>query len=172
MRKIFLFFMILISFVSCSSEILNDNLSGSVNKTTLSIENDTIKSHELLEDFSKALSSALNSSVELRRLIKDEALKMFDYDYDVLYLSINTYKLSSGKTVDELMELYIDTSKLELVKQKYPTLTIFVPVLPDNSFSAESWNPEDEIPYTALRIENSNDIMGYGVEKEFFNTVE
>ena len=37
------------------------------------------------------------------------------------------------------MELYIDTSKLELVKQKYPTLTIFVPVLPDNSFSAESW---------------------------------
>lgn len=26
---------------------------------------------------------------------------------------------------------------------------------------------EDEIPYTALRIENSNDIMGYGVEKEF-----
>lgn len=48
--------------------------------------------------------SALNSSVELRRLIKDEALKMFDYDYDVLYLSINTYKLSSGKTVDELME--------------------------------------------------------------------
>ena len=41
---------------------------------------------------------------------------MFDYDYDVLYLSINTYKLSSGKTVDELMELYIDTSKLELVK--------------------------------------------------------
>lgn len=45
MRKIFLFFMILISFVSCSSEILNDNLSGSVNKTTLSIENDTIKSH-------------------------------------------------------------------------------------------------------------------------------
>jgi hypothetical protein len=167
MRKIFLFFMILISFVSCSSEILNDNLSGSVNKTTLSIENDTIKSHELLEDFSKALSSALNSSVELRRLIKDEALKMFDYDYDVLYLSINTYKLSSGKTVDELMELYIDTSKLELVKQKYPTLTIFVPVLPDNSFSAESWNPEDEIPYTALRIENSNDIMGYGVEKEF-----
>lgn len=159
--------MILISFVSCSSEILNDNLSGSVNKTTLSIENDTIKSHELLEDFSKALSSALNSSVELRRLIKDEALKMFDYDYDVLYLSINTYKLSSGKTVDELMELYIDTSKLELVKQKYPTLTIFVPVLPDNSFSAESWNPEDEIPYTALRIENSNDIMGYGVEKEF-----
>ncbi len=167
MRKIFLFFMILISFVSCSSEILNDNLSGSVNKTTLSIENDTIKSHELLEDFSKALSSALNSSVELRRLIKNEALKMFDYDYDVLYLSINTYKLSSGKTVDELMELYIDTSKLELVKQKYPTLTIFVPVLPDNSFSAESWNPEDEIPYTALRVENSNDIMAYGIEKEF-----
>ena len=167
MRKIFLFFMILISFVSCSSEILNDNLSGSVNKTALSIENDTIKSHELLEDFSKALSSALNSSVELRRLIKNEALKMFDYDYDVLYLSINTYKLSSGKTVDELMELYIDTSKLELVKQKYPTLTIFVPVLPDNSFSAESWNPEDEIPYTALRVENSNDIMAYGIEKEF-----
>ena len=53
MRKIFLFFMILISFVSCSSEILNDNLSGSVNKTTLSIENDTIKSHELLEDLVK-----------------------------------------------------------------------------------------------------------------------
>ena len=28
---------------------------------------------------------------------------MFDYDYDVLYLSINTYKLSSGK---QLMNLW------------------------------------------------------------------
>ena len=39
--------------------------------------------------------------------------------------------------------------------------------MPDNSFSAELWNVESEVPYTALRVKNSNDVMGYGVNKEF-----
>ncbi len=51
-----------------------------------------------------------------------------------LYLSINSYRLTSGKTVDELMSLYMDITRLEKIKQLFSTLTIFVPELPDNSF--------------------------------------
>ena len=61
----------------------------------------------------------------------------------------------------------MDITRLEKIKQLFSTLTIFVPELPDNSFSAELWNVENEVPYTALRVKNSNDVMGYGVNKEF-----
>ena len=78
---------------------------------------------------------------------------------------------SNQKVIDENLKK-IEKSKdrleiLEKIKQLFSTLTIFVPELPDNSFSAELWNVESEVPYTALRVKNSNDVMGYGVNKEF-----
>ena len=153
--------------MSCVEEIDYSLPRNEVSRNITTVSSDTITNHELLEEFSKALAYSLDSSIELRRIIKNEALKMFDYDYDVLYLSINSYRLTSGKTVDELMSLYMDITRLEKIKQLFSTLTIFVPELPDNSFSAELWNVESEVPYTALRVKNSNDVMGYGVNKEF-----
>lgn len=121
--------------MSCVEEIDYSLPRNEVSRNITTVSSDTITNHELLEEFSKALAYSLDSSIELRRIIKNEALKMFDYDYDVLYLSINSYRLTSGKTVDELMSLYMDITRLEKIKQLFSTLTIFVPELPDNSFS-------------------------------------
>ena len=169
MKKIIkiMFSLSVLLLMSCVEEIDYSLPRNEVSRNITTVSNDTITNHELLEEFSKALAYSLDSSIELRRIIKNEALKMFDYDYDVLYLSINSYRLTSGKTVDELMSLYMDITRLEKIKQLFSTLTIFVPELPDNSFSAELWNVESEVPYTALRVKNSNDVMGYGVNKEF-----
>ena len=80
--------------MSCVEEIDYSLPRNEVSRNITTVSSDTITNHELLEEFSKALAYSLDSSIELRRIIKNEALKMFDYDYDVLYLSINSYRIN------------------------------------------------------------------------------
>lgn len=98
------------------------------------------------KEFSLALHKALTGNVELRKFIKDEALKRIDYDYDVLYSLIKDTPLNDGKTVEELFSAYIDLDTLQAIGKQYPTLTIFVPELPLNTFSAERWDYVKENP--------------------------
>ena len=77
------------------------------------IGSETMDNHEMLIEFSKALACSMNASLELRSVIKSEALKKFNFDYDVLYSTISLYKLSSGLTVDEFMGSYMDVSVLD-----------------------------------------------------------
>ena len=44
------------------------------------------------------------------------------------------------------------------IENKIPLLTIFVPELPENSFSAEIWDTQDEIPSVAISIKTTNDV--------------
>ena len=46
---------------------------------------------------------------------------------------------------------YLDIEILKKIESKIPNLTIFVPELPDNIFSAELWNVDSEIPVVAVR---------------------
>ena len=132
--------------------------------------------------FAEALSNALIANKDLRRLVKEEALKKFDKDYDVLYLSVKNKSLipteylekSNTKTSKSVLQksanaltfrealLPFFTSEAELIEieQKLPLLTIFVPELPLGAFSAETWdiNDESQIPDVALRLNNSNDV--------------
>lgn len=39
----------------------------------------------------------------VRKLIKEEAIKQFDYDYDVLYMLVKDKKLSGGGTLEEFL---------------------------------------------------------------------
>jgi len=136
--------------------------------------------------FAEAFSNALVANKDLRRLVKEEALKKFNKDYDVLYLSVKNKSLipteylekSNAKTSKSALQksanaltfrealLPFFTSEAELVEieQKLPLLTIFVPELPLEAFSAESWdvNDETQIPDVALRLNNSNDVPVIG----------
>lgn len=98
------------------------------------------------KEFSLALHKALTENVELRKLIKDEASRKIDYDYDVLYSLIKDTPLNNGKTVEELFSTYIGMDTLLAIGEQYPTLTIFVPELPLNTFSAERWDYVKENP--------------------------
>ena len=52
------------------------------------------------------------------------------------------------------------------LNEKFPTLTIFVPELPKNSFSAALWNTDKEIPVVAVRTCISNDVPIYDKDGE------
>ena len=97
----------------------------------------------------QTLSKALANEPALRKLLKDEALKQFDKDYDVLFQLIKDIKPDGKETVYEKLLQY-SSSKAELVSalDALPLLTIYIPDLP--WFNAEKWNTATEIPVVAV----------------------
>lgn len=114
---------------------------------------------ELKRVFATSLAQALKDSQPLRDLIKQEAIKMFDNDYDVLYQLIKNERLPDGKTVEELLLQHCENEKEFLeIETEIPTLTIFVPELPDDRFSAKIWDIQTELPHVAFNVNSTNDV--------------
>lgn len=99
------------------------------------------------ESFGKAFAKSL-SNQGLREVIKSEALKKFDNDFDILYAAIKDEKLENGQTVQQLVESNYDKGVDKDVLFAVPTLTIFVPNL--GFFSAEKWDSKNIIPQVAV----------------------
>lgn len=113
----------------------------------------------LKKAFGTALASALQDSKALRSLIRSKALEMFDRDYDVLYAMIKDEQLDNGQTVRDLLLVYLkDEEKLRAIEAALPTLTIFVPTLPEESFSAKRWNVDQDVPKVGVALDYTNDV--------------
>lgn len=76
MKKIYFFIVALMLCLSCSKEHLD-----SVEASYIPV----VDTESAMSNFSIALSKVLFNSQESRQLIKREAQKRFDNDYDVLY---------------------------------------------------------------------------------------
>lgn len=110
-------------------------------------------------EFSKALAKVLAEKEEARVIIRDEALKKINFDNDVLYLLIKDKTFSDGTTFEENMLLYMDSVVLETLTFHFPTLTILVPDLPEDSFSLEKWDVTTQIPMVAMNAFEGDDIL-------------
>jgi len=143
--------LLLVVFFSLSSCQRDENLSII---SPLAKGNDKAK-----YDFSKSFSVALVNEPAVRSFLKSEAMKMMNGDYDVLYALVKDKKLSSGKSFEETLAPYFGSiDKLRAIERESPLLTMFVPTLPENSFSAEKWDSENEIPFVAIRLTTTNDV--------------
>lgn len=158
---------------SCNNDFVieKQNANAVVTKTNeekvLQARLDKDPNYFLKAAFSKGLAKVLSENKDVRELIKNEALKKIDYDYDVLYEFIKNVNLSDGNTLESLLLSYIDQEVLASISEKIPTLTIFVPTLPENTFSAALWDIEKDIPEVAFRTSFTNDITSFdsnGVE--------
>lgn len=117
------------------------------------------RNDELKTVFGKALARALADSPQLRTLLKEEALKMFDNDYDVLYHLIKDVRLSGSQTTRELLSSYMEDERLlQEIERELPLLTIFVPTLPENTFSAAGWEIDSQIPSVGITSSRTNDV--------------
>jgi len=128
---------------------------GERDKTLL--KNDKFGNKDLVE-FSLALMEVMKKNKDIMELIKKESLKKIDGDYDVLIYSIIDKKNIKGITFKELINKNLITKDNDIHKilNRYPTLTIFVPTLPYDSFSAEKWDCSKEIPAITIRNTKSN----------------
>ena len=114
-----------------------------------------------MKDFSLAVTSAIKDNKSFRNLIKEEALKMFDGDYDVLLSNIVNYSIemagssvkSAGESycVRDLLQSHFKSSSgqtenkssgsvIDDLISKYPYLQISVPV------NAENWVDDTYVP--------------------------
>ncbi len=125
-------------------------------ESLLTVEYDTNSS--LKKEFALAIATAVDQSEALRSFLKEEALKMFNNDYDILYAMVKEKPLSNGQSFRELLLEYITEDRLIEIENAIPLLTIFIPELPEDSFSATSWNVYNEIPKVALRMNNTNNV--------------
>ncbi|VXB28895.1 conserved exported hypothetical protein [Flavobacterium sp. 9R] len=172
---------------SCSSEEpTTPQTQNTINKE---IPFSSIKMDEngqLKMKFAESLANALVANKDLRRLVKEEALKQFDKDYDVMYQLVKKKSLTpidyNGKNngkIDKsilskssqattfrqaLLPFFKNEAELLEIEQKIPLLTIFVPDLPLGTFSAETWdvNDENQVPDVALRLNTTNDVPVIG----------
>lgn len=151
--------LLLVLVSSCSEDQLPFESKNVSESRTARIALSDDESTELKKEFATALAKALNESSSLRNLLKVKALEMIDEDYDVLYQLIKDERIENGLSVRELIIKHLkNKGKLQVIETKLPTLTIFVPDLPMNSFSAQSWNVEQQIPLVGVKLNKSNDV--------------
>lgn len=96
---------------------------------------------QLKKDFGIALGKSLKESLMLRKILKQEALEMFNNDNEVLYEMIEDEVLENGIKTSTLIEKHLERKNVlkDLMKLS-PTLTILVPNLPKESFNAKVWD--------------------------------
>ena len=157
MKNFVLVFLVYLSVASCN-ESLNDIDKNVVSATFLEQSESNLI---LKQKFSSALVKVSGQNEEVRSLIKEEALKQIDFDYDVLYCLIKDKQLKNGVTLEEYLEKYLTSDELKCIHKQLPTLTLFVPTLPENSFSVHSWNTIDELPAVAVKVSDNNDVKIY-----------
>ncbi len=166
MRKIsvILFLSMGLLFQSCNDDIIERERGSAANQRQLSEGIENLELHEqdrMKLEFGRVFASAIKDNQGLRALIKQEALKMFNKDYDVMYHLIKNRSLDNGQTVRSLLISYFDDeNRLIQIENQLPLLTIFVPKLPENSFSAETWNVNnlEQIPVVGIRLDRINEV--------------
>ena len=158
MKRIFFFAAIAaICFVSCNKdEIFTERDNGRATVSSTELLNEVFSADreaDMLRPFARALYNAMNESPMLRELIRTRALEKFNREYDVLYQFIKGELVENGLTVRQLLLTHFESEEvLAYIERNRPTLTIFVPQLPEGSFSAETWNTDEEVPFVALHI--------------------
>ncbi len=153
MRKIVLSAILLSSIIACKKDHLSSESNQQQTEQNLLDSKSVYK-----QEFSKAFAKALASNPELRAFIKNEALKKFDQDYDILYQMVKDEVIGDKKFKDIIAEQYEKKENLNELDRLYPTLTIFVPKLPMDSFSAEKWDTKTEIPQVAYTLNTTANV--------------
>lgn len=125
-----------------------------------------------MRKFSEIFSKAVDENANLRKFIREEALKEFDNDYDVFYPFVKNDIVSSGESFRQILMKYTkDERELEEIERELPLLTIYVPELP-SGFNAENWDDANEKPYVSPTIVRNGAISLYkeGVLKDSIET--
>lgn len=151
-----------IGFVACSSDDVQEE---NMNTSHYSIKGSETKEFDsffyqrneiALKNFSVALLKSMAESIELRDLVKNEALKKFNNDTEVLISQLSELSLEKGTVASKINE-HLEGTTIEDILDIVPSLTILVPELPEESFSAEKWNTFSQLPMVAIRTSLSND---------------
>jgi hypothetical protein len=106
----------------------------------------------------KLIDKALNDA-DVRQLLKTEALRQVNNDYDVLLYQIKDKEIRAGITFGQYLEsLGGANNSFKVLLEKLPLTTVFIPNLP--AFSANNWDTKSQVPFVGvLNKKNLNNMI-------------
>lgn len=149
MKKVLLL-LLSVAFFSCTSTDVEEFDGNTTSTTTLTRcgqeELDDEQKEAYLSDFASVLSKAVYERKDVRALLKSEAVKQFDKNYDILYANIMDEDIN-GQTLHDILAEYSSEKVISEIENKMPLLNILFPKISMFDVIPENYNPEDnEIP--------------------------
>lgn len=108
------------SMSSCNSETELDDIQPIPQLSKVMDENTAITR------FAEILSRATYEREDVRQFLKDEALKQFDKNYDVLYINVKDTQIGT-ESFKQILEKYAKAGELDRIEEIVPTINILVP---------------------------------------------
>ncbi len=138
--KFLSFYLLIIFFLSsCHKDELFE--TDGTSKHLSSLEKD-----EQLLKFANTLSKAVYESKELRKFLKEESLKQFDQNYDVLYYLVKDKEIG-GHTFRDILISHSSQEDIAEIEKSVPLLNIYVSKISFFNVLPENLDIEDnEIP--------------------------
>lgn len=147
-----------LSLYSCSSH----EIVESTNQSKVQPSTSQLTKHELKEEFARALSSVVSQRQDVRELLKTEALKQFDKNYDILWAEVRDAQVG-GQSLRELLVAQSSEALIQEVEQSVPLLNILFPSIFMFNATPESYDSADvELP-VALPSKDANLLFFDGV---------
>ncbi|GAA4499930.1 hypothetical protein GCM10023172_19330 [Hymenobacter ginsengisoli] len=151
--------------LTCICALPSCQKEGNILAPSKGIELSANETNTLQKDFANILAKAIQAEPGIRQLLKDEALKQFDNDDDVLYSIVKDKIIGKDESFRDALIKYSSAEKLSYIEAKMPLLTIFVPTLP-SGFSPKMWDANKQIPVIAVSLRVDNNVPYYGQNGE------
>lgn len=136
-------------FFSCSNEnFLDENLVSPEHSELTEQQKQDVK-----VEFAKALSSVLYSNTEARKVIKTEATKQFDKNFDILWSSIKNIQIGDC-SFEECISSHSSKNIVTIINEQMPLLNILFPEIKMFDISVETYDYLDKELPVAVRSNN------------------
>ncbi len=157
MKRNFIYLCIIgLLFSACSNDDFID-----INKKNATPKVEVKNKKETISKFASILSKAVYNNKQVRQFLKNEAIKQFDRNYDVLYYLVKN-KDVDGRTFRDILISYSSESIIEKIEREIPLLNILIPKIGLFNIFPEQMNVSDnEIP-VAISKEDSNELYVNG----------
>jgi hypothetical protein len=110
-----------------------------------------------IQKFSEILSKVTYQRKDVREFLKNEALKQFDNDYNVLYYLVRNSKIS-GDSFRDILVSFSSEEDIYDIEKNVPLINILVPSISFFNISAHNLDANDnEIPVVVSK-ENTTDL--------------
>lgn len=163
--KLNLMFIALISlFLSaCSDDLIKNNIDNSefVGNADELVGLDTEKH---LVEFAKVLSKVVHERKDVREFLKNEALKQFDRNYNVLYYLISD-ELVGKEAFRDVLISYSSEEVVERIEKNVPLLNILIPEITFFEVLPEDMDTDDDEIPVAVSRESVNTLYFNGAEE-------
>lgn len=119
------------------------------------VESVEMKKEQMMKQFAQTLSSVVHQNQKVRELLKTEAIKQFDKNYDVLYHQVKDTQVGD-ETLRSLLVKQSSEKFISEIETQVPLLNILFPEIAMFNISPESYDTSDpELPVAIAGTERN-----------------